>query len=475
MTYSAAHVLPSRRPSTSRKFTAAVVALTGATLVGALAMLPGSSAAAATTAGVPSGTQLVRSGNITVTKPGTVIDSRDVHGYIYVQADNVTIKRTRVTYEGYHSIRIFAGADGTVIEDSEVVCTTAKTNGIVFGNYTARRVKTNGCRYDFMQSSTAPATVVDSYIDGVPYSTPSQTVSPTASPSSTPTTEQSATAPETSTSSTTSTASSPSTTTPASTSSATSTTDRPTDSPSPTINGQFPNASTTGVPTGTTLTPSGSIEVTKDGSVIDAKHVTGTITVKANNVVIKRTKIDNTGLYPIKFAQGYRNLLVEDSEIDGRGNASVAILYGDYTLRRVNIHNVNDGPRIEGDNVLIEDSFIHDLHRVPGGHHDAIQIRIGKNIVIRNNNIQAYNAVLDDPMNGAVMTGSLLGDTRDVEISGNLMNGGNYTIFASTQVPGYVIKNNHFGRDYRYGLIGHTGPNVTISGNVWADTLKPIP
>ncbi len=51
-----------------------------------------------------------------------------------------------------------------------------------------------------------------------------------------------------------------------------------------------------GVPPGTTLTPSGSINVTADGTVIDGKDVSGTINVNAKNVTIKNTRVTGTGV-----------------------------------------------------------------------------------------------------------------------------------------------------------------------------------
>src|SRR5262249_23250151 len=62
----------------------------------------------------------------------------------------------------------------------------------------------------------------------------------------------------------------------------------PTPTPSPS---GWPDASNTGVPAGTTLTPSGSLTITQAGAVIDALDVTGSVTVDAPNVTIKRTRI----------------------------------------------------------------------------------------------------------------------------------------------------------------------------------------
>ncbi|HEV7758274.1 MAG TPA: right-handed parallel beta-helix repeat-containing protein, partial [Acidimicrobiales bacterium] len=250
------------------------------------------------------------------------------------------------------------------------------------------------------------------------------------------------------------------------------TTTPPPTSPPPT--GGFPNASNTGVRPGVTLQPSGSINVTQDGAVLQNLHITGTVTIDADDVTIRNTLIDNTGTYPIRITSG-RNLVVEDSEIDGNGLASVAILSGEYTLRRVDIWDVRDGPRIEGNNVLIEDSYIHHLHRIEGGHHDAIQIRHGVGIVLRHNNLQAYNPVTGDPMNASIQIGSLNGPLSGLVVDGNLMNGGNYTINAgkSSPDPSYW-RNNRFGRNFRYGVITG-GPGVVWeSSNVYDDNGQPV-
>ena len=47
--------------------------------------------------GVPAGTTLTNSGSIQVNTPGTVIDGLNVSGSITVNADNVTIRNTKVT------------------------------------------------------------------------------------------------------------------------------------------------------------------------------------------------------------------------------------------------------------------------------------------------------------------------------------------------------------------------------------------
>lgn len=249
-----------------------------------------------------------------------------------------------------------------------------------------------------------------------------------------------------------------------------------TSEPAPSTGGEFPSASTTGVPAGVELTSSGGLRITEDGAVIDALHIKGGVKVEANNVTIRRSLIDSSGLYPVQVVNGYSGLVIEDSEIDGNGAASVAVLRGGYTLRRVDIHSVKDGPRIEGDNVVIEDSYVHDLTRVEGGHHDTLQIRKGRNIVIRGNNLQAYKESTNDPMNAALQIGSMLGELSGLVVEGNLMNGGNYTVNAgSSYVQQAVYRHNRFGRDFRYAPVGNLGGgSVWEQSNVWHDTERPV-
>src|SRR5690606_25001792 len=85
---------------------------------------------------------------------------------------------------------------------------------------------------------------------------------------------------------------------------------------------------------------------------------------------------------------------------------------------------------IQANDLLLEDSYVHDLERQVGGHHDTIQIRNGDDIVIRGNNLQPYNDTIDFPMNSAIQIGTLVGDDQisNLLVTGNLMNGGNFTI-----------------------------------------------
>lgn len=240
----------------------------------------------------------------------------------------------------------------------------------------------------------------------------------------------------------------------------------------------YPDETTTGVPEGIDLKPSGSRTITQDGTVIDGLEVTGTILVEAKDVVIRNTRILNSGEYAIRVADGGENLLVEDSEIDGQGKGAAAVAFSDYTLRRVHIFNVREGPRVSGGDVTIEDSFIHQLIQREGDHADVIQVVSGKNIQVRGNRLDAYNPDAGSLGNAAFMFGEDHGDVDDCLVEGNYLNGGNYTVNGGggkTTEAACVFLDNSFGRDHRFGPAANLGDNVEWdASNLWIDTDSPI-
>lgn len=96
--------------------------------------------------GVPAGTALTPSGSIRVEDDGAVIEDLDITGEITVLADNVTIRRVRITSGDYYPIRYFDNDNtGLLVEDSEIVGTSGDvTSAIAFANYTARRLNIHG-------------------------------------------------------------------------------------------------------------------------------------------------------------------------------------------------------------------------------------------------------------------------------------------------------------------------------------------
>jgi hypothetical protein len=222
----------------------------------------------------------------------------------------------------------------------------------------------------------------------------------------------------------------------------------------------FPNAATTGVPAGTALTPSGSITVTADGSVVDAKDVTGCIAVRADNVTIKNTRVryGASGCASNMIENHGSNLVVQDSEIDGQRdpNCGQAIGTGNYTLERADMHDCSDGPRGGGGPVTILDSWVHNLSNLPGDHGDGYQCHAGNgpstavvNTLIRHNTIE-----------GGTTSAIFTADYCDgpFVLDDNLLYKGGYTLALYDQQA--TITNNVFVRDtWAYGPVAtYSGP-----------------
>jgi len=140
----------------------------------------------------------------------------------------------------------------------------------------------------------------------------------------------------------------------------------------------FPTAANTGVPAGTALTTvNGDLEITQDGARVDAKDIRGDLIVRADNVLVTRTRIQG-----VVFAHttDQRGLVLEDSEITANAGQSYSVSYlppisdGNYTLRRVHVHRWQDGPRSGQGSVVIEDSLMDELAYAAGEHPDAFQL-----------------------------------------------------------------------------------------------------
>lgn len=405
-----------------------------------------------------------RDGNVVVTKAGSVIDGQKIDGYLHIRANNVTVRNVTVRYAGSHSIRIFDGVTGTVIEDSQIYCGSAKTNGLVFGNYTARRVHIHGCKNGFMYSNVAPATITESTWNGQavtvgadvpPAPEPPPTPTPSASPSPSPSPSPSVAKP------------------PAS---------RPAEPPPAAGGGipkSFPGPGTTGVRAGVALKSSGGVTASSAGKVISGLNINGCLTISAKNVIVRNVRITCNGTYPINVTGGASNVLIEDSEINGNGNNRAAVCCGNYTLRRVEIKGVVDGPRL-GSNVVIENSWIHHLRRVSGSHNDVLQTTGASNITIRGNSLESYNPDTKDPFNACLMIGSTTGPkVENLTFEGNFCNGGNYSIGIRTDLNAANIRfrNNVFGRNFRFGVVAHPNhPGITWekSTNVFVDSRSAV-
>jgi len=255
--------------------------------------------------------------------------------------------------------------------------------------------------------------------------------------------------------------------------------------------GGRPRASNTGVPAGTKLTVhDGDLTISRAGTVIDGLDVRGDISVKADNVTIRNTIVRGRPVDTIKksliSAYGdHKNLLIEDTTLRAAyPHPNRDGLKGrNFTARRINVSNVVDAVLVFGDNVRLEDSWLHDnTHFDPDwistdgkSHDDSLQIQGGNNITIRHNVLE-----------GAFHTGIMITQDRyrstNITIAGNWLSGGSCTLNIAEKargpITGLTIRDNRFGtsRITNCPIIAPptTTQIATITNNLWDTTNTPI-
>ncbi len=122
--------------------------------------------------------------------------------------------------------------------------------------------------------------------------------------------------------------------------------------------GARPGPGNTGVPAGTSLTPSGGLRITQPNTVVDAKDITGSVSIEASNVTIRNSTIHGspTDDYGVLVRSG--SVTIVDSEISGFSNG---IAGNGWTATRVDLHGLaDDGVKLD-DDVTLQDSWIHDM------------------------------------------------------------------------------------------------------------------
>lgn len=255
----------------------------------------------------------------------------------------------------------------------------------------------------------------------------------------------------------------------------------------PQATGGFPGPGNTGVPPGKSLKPSNAIRVRVAGTVIDGLDVRGDISVEANNVTIKNTKVTNVGEWAIIQRQGASGLTIVDSEVRGNGQDKLQFAVinqgGMITIRRNEFAVVSD--HISTSSGLIEDNYIHSPKYFPGDHIDGIQSNSGpgngQTLIIRHNTI-----IIDYEQTASIALFQDFGVQHSAVIENNLLAGGGYTIYGGAGKYGKSsnirIVNNKFSRQV-YPKGGNFGPvaywdgdgsgNVW-QGNTWLDTGEPV-
>lgn len=252
----------------------------------------------------------------------------------------------------------------------------------------------------------------------------------------------------------------------------------------------WPNASNTGVPSGTTLSDyTDDCTISKTGTVVDAKRIQCDLVIRAADVVIKNSKI--TGLVYLDADQPESknwSFTLQDSEVDGGSVQRAAVSDGNMTILRANIYGGETSVHCS-ENALtcrVEDSWLHGQYMPEDvdWHLGGFQSNGGSNIQLVHNTV-----ICDHPVNnvGGGCTGdiNLIPDwttVSHVTIDRNFLGAnsdGSYCTYGGEKSTSpyphadhVVYTNNVFarGNNQKCGAYGPvTGFNVDGTGNVWSN------
>lgn len=197
-------------------------------------------------------------------------------------------------------------------------------------------------------------------------------------------------------------------------------------------------------------------------------------------MVIKNSKITCTEYFAVRVdddVAGGTALTIEDTEIDCQGSEATGLVDADITARRLNIHGCANGLSVSH-NVLLEDSYIHDLTCCTDNHPDGVQFsgQDASDLTFRHNTIYGQNND-GSPGNASIISSP---SSSNILIENNLFAGGGFTLYCSDPGQGanYRVFNNHFSTRF-YPKVGTFGPSIECSdkiqsGNVYHETGRPL-
>jgi hypothetical protein len=248
----------------------------------------------------------------------------------------------------------------------------------------------------------------------------------------------------------------------------------------PSLPAARPSATNTGVPSGTALTASSTITVTTAGSIVDAKNVTGSIFVNANNVTIRNTRVTmNSGWYGIQVADGVTGTKILHSEITTPAGGYTGITMSNGIVCGCNISRWENGMTIGG-NMIVQANYVHSLQGGAGAHFDAIEHYSGSN-----NKVWGNTLLVNNPdgswmsETGALNVTPTWGPIDNLDVRGNVFGGGSYSLYVREGSAGIYtnvnVQDNRWIRNSALWGPMSVAPNpVKWSGNVWDDNGQAI-
>jgi hypothetical protein len=241
---------------------------------------------------------------------------------------------------------------------------------------------------------------------------------------------------------------------------------------------QFPTVATTGVPAGTTLTPSGSLTLSTAGQTISGLDITGSVLISASNVTMQNCRIytpDVNATYGIQISDAFTGIVIKNCTIigNGPGDKSKTNFYGiqsfydsQVMIDGCNISYCGHDMVLSGGRITVQNCYCHSAIGNGDIHYEHIYYGGSSfpdtSILIQNNHFNNQNG-----WTAVVFMQSDFATITNVMVQNNLLAGGGYTVYVHVSknlITNVGITGNAMVRG-QYGYVYQPNAATTWSGN----------
>jgi hypothetical protein len=193
------------------------------------------------------------------------------------------------------------------------------------------------------------------------------------------------------------------------------------------------------------------IVIRRANAVISCQKIKGMLHIEARNVTVRNSTITSNsgrrglaanGTAAISVADG-ASAVIDNVTINGDHGVHACIWHqgNQLTVRAVNCYGADDGifswadtgySRTTGNHFTIRDSYFHGFtHTTSNGHEDGYQTEGASSGLIEHNSYQMTGSA-----DSAIAIWDSLKTSRDITVTGNLITGGGFAIYAEDLSPG---------------------------------------
>ncbi len=241
----------------------------------------------------------------------------------------------------------------------------------------------------------------------------------------------------------------------------------------------YPDATSTGVPAGTSLRPSGSVTISDDGTTLAGLRITGSVTIDADDVTIEDSRIvqpsGGSGSYAIILNEGADGFTIRRSEVlgsTGRAPGLQSAVWNHYdnpgaTASRVHFHRCADcweGAGTFRDVYMVVDAAY------PGSHDEDIYV-CGASV-----NVDHSTLVNRHSQTATVFGDAGCGGNRFV-VTDSLLAGGGYLLYpqanSSARTGSMKVVGNRFARCATKAVYDSSSGGTSCAGGPDAGGIFP--